>query len=159
MAPFEHLAETSPPSWINALWNVLLAYNPLVGGLFHLSILNAQFCPNAHITHEDTGTATEIAAIMNYENTTRSVVRAWIIIVICWDEANQSISTISYFWEPLAYSLLFPHKTLGWGIYRTHDDLGVCYILEFGTLLLIFLLIYGYDFILYHIIAYLCSRS
>ena len=36
---------------------------------------------------------------------------------------------------------------------------GYCYILEFGTLILIFLLIYGYDFILYHMITYLCSRS
>ena len=33
-----------------------------------------------------------------------------------------------------------------------------CYIPEFETLLLIFLLIYGYDFILYHMITYLCSR-
>jgi hypothetical protein len=34
-----------------------------------------------------------------------------------------------------------------------------CYIPEFGTLLSIFPLIYGYDFILYHMITYLCSRS
>ena len=34
-----------------------------------------------------------------------------------------------------------------------------CYIPEFGTLLLIFLLIYGYDFILYHMITYLYSRT
>ena len=36
---------------------------------------------------------------------------------------------------------------------------GYCYIPEFGALLLIFLLIYDYDFILYHMITYLCSRS
>ena len=36
---------------------------------------------------------------------------------------------------------------------------GYCYIPEFGTLILIFLLIYGYDFILYHMITYLCSRT
>ena len=36
---------------------------------------------------------------------------------------------------------------------------GYCYIPEFGTLILIFLLIYGYDFILYHMITYLCSQS
>ena len=35
----------------------------------------------------------------------------------------------------------------------------VCYIPEFGTLILIFLLIYDYDFILYHMITYLCSRT
>ena len=34
-----------------------------------------------------------------------------------------------------------------------------CYIPEFGTLILIFLLIYDYDFILYHMITYLCSRT
>ena len=36
---------------------------------------------------------------------------------------------------------------------------GYCYIPEFGTLILIFLLIYDYDFILYHMITYLCYRS
>ena len=36
---------------------------------------------------------------------------------------------------------------------------GRCYIPEFRTLLSIFLLIYGYDFILNHMIIYLCSRS
>jgi hypothetical protein len=36
---------------------------------------------------------------------------------------------------------------------------GYCYIPEFGTLLLIFLLVYGYDFILNHMITYLCSAS
>lgn len=83
MAPFENLAEILPPTWIDALRNALLAYNPLVGGLFHLSILNAQLCPNAHLTLEDTGTATEIAAVMNYENTTQSEVRARRMMVIC----------------------------------------------------------------------------
>ena len=34
-----------------------------------------------------------------------------------------------------------------------------CYILGFGTLLSIFLLIYGCDFILYHMTIYLCSQS
>ena len=76
MVPFEDLADILPPNWIDALRNALLAYNPLVGGLFHLSILDARLCPNAHLTLEDTGTATEIAAVMNYENTTQSEVKA-----------------------------------------------------------------------------------
>jgi hypothetical protein len=112
MAPFKNLAEILPPTWIDALRNALLAYNPLVGGLFHLSILNAQLCPNAHLILEDMGTATEIAAVMNYENTTQSEVRARRMMVIRRDGANQTISTISRLWEPLAYPLLFPHGTL-----------------------------------------------
>ena len=65
MAPFENLAQTLPADWIDALRNALLAYNPLVGGLFYLSILKVELCPNAHLTLEDTGAATEIAAVMN----------------------------------------------------------------------------------------------
>ena len=83
MVPFEDLADTLPPNWIDALRNALLAYyNPLVGGLFHLSILDSWLCPNAHLTLEDTGTATEIAAIMNYENMTQFEVKAQRIMVI-----------------------------------------------------------------------------
>ena len=47
---------------------------------------------------------------------------------------NQSISTISRLWEPLAYPLLFPHGTLGWGIYGAHDDLGVDRTEEMGEI-------------------------
>jgi hypothetical protein len=61
MAPFENLVETLPANWIDALQNALLAYNCLVGGLFHLSILDTKLCPNAHLALEDTGMATEIA--------------------------------------------------------------------------------------------------
>ena len=122
MAPFEHLAQTLPPNWVDSLRNALLAFNPLVGGLFHLSILDARLCPSAHLTLEDTGATTEIAAVMNYENTTQSEVKARRMIVIRRDGGNQSISTISRLWEPLAYPLLFPHATLGWGIYGTQHD-------------------------------------
>ena len=45
-------------------------------------------------------------------------------MVIRRDGSNQSISTISRLWEPLAYPLLFPHGTLGWGIYGALDDFG-----------------------------------
>ena len=82
MAPFENLAQTLPANWIDALRNALLAYNPLVGGLFHLSILDTELCPNAHLSLEDTGAATEIAAVMNYENTTQSEVKSRKMLVI-----------------------------------------------------------------------------
>ena len=111
MVPFKDLAQTLPLNWINALRNALLAYNPLVGGLFHLSIIDPTLYPNAHLTLEDTGTATEIAAVMNYENTTQSDVKAQQLIVIQHDSSNQSTSTISCLQEPLAYPLLFPHRT------------------------------------------------
>jgi hypothetical protein len=42
MAPFERLVQTLPPTWVDALRNALLAVNPLVGGLFHISILDAR---------------------------------------------------------------------------------------------------------------------
>ena len=125
MAPFRDYAETLPSNWIDALRNALLIYNPLVGGLFHLNILDATICPNAQLTLEDTGTATEIAAVMNYENTTQSEVKARRMMVICRDGENQSISTISRLWEPLAYPLLFPHATLGWGVYGAQTDINI----------------------------------
>ena len=123
MLPFRSLADALPPNWITALRNALLAYNPLVGGLFHLSVLDVRSYPNAHLTLEDTGTATEIAAVMNYENTTQSEVKARQMMVIRRDGDNQAISTISRLWEPLVYPLLFPHATLGWGVYGAHSDL------------------------------------
>ena len=89
MLPFWSLADTLPPNWITALQNALLAYNPLVGGLFHLNILDVRSYPNAHLTLEDTGTATEIAAIMNYKNTTQSEVKARWMMVIRRDGDNQ----------------------------------------------------------------------
>ena len=45
------------------------------------------------------------------------------MMVIRRDGDNQAISTISQLWEPLAYPLLFPHATLGWGVYGAHSDL------------------------------------
>ena len=52
-----------------------------------------------------------------------------------------------------------PHKVHN--PYQADDanTICLCYIPEFETLLLIFLLIYGYDFVLYHMITYLYSRS
>jgi len=80
---------------------------------------------SSHLTSEDTGTATEIAAITNYENTTKSEVRAQRMMVIRQNGANQTISTISCLWEPIPYHLLFSHGTFGWCIYGAHNDLGV----------------------------------
>jgi hypothetical protein len=41
-------------------------------------------------------------------------------IVVRHNGANQKISAISQLWEPLAYPILFPHGTLGWGVVDMH---------------------------------------
>ena len=92
MAPFENLAQTLPANWIAALWNALLAYNPLVGEIFHLSILDAELCPNPHLTLEDTGAATEIAAITYYE-------RHWEYNII-WSKISQNAGDLLRWCKP-----------------------------------------------------------
>ena len=125
MVTFQELDQALPLHQIDALRDALLAYNPFAGGPFHLSVLDATLCPNTYLTLEDMGTATKIVAVMNYENTTQSEVKAQWLIVIRWDGSNQTISTISCFCEPLAYPLLFPHGTLRWGIYRTNNHFSI----------------------------------
>jgi hypothetical protein len=53
---------------------------------------------------------------MYYGNTTPSEIKARRMIVVTKDGENQSVSTLSRLWEPLAYPLFFPHGTLGWGV-------------------------------------------
>ena len=74
---------------------------------------------NAFLTIDDEGPGPEIAAVMNYENTIQSDVQPRRGIVVRRNGDNQSISTLSRLWEPLAYPLLFPHGTLGWGVTHT----------------------------------------
>ena len=78
--------------------------------------MDPNLCPAAHLTIKDSGTTSEIAAMMNYANTTNKDVQSWNIVVIRHDGENQKLSTISWLWEPLAYPLFFPNATLGWGI-------------------------------------------
>jgi hypothetical protein len=80
-------------------------------------------CPAAHLTIEDSGTTSEIAAVMNYTNTTNDDVQSCNIVTIRRDGENQRISTISRLWEPLAYPLFFPHATLGWGVVGSNDEI------------------------------------
>ena len=60
------------------------------------------------------------------------------------------------FETPINYNLI---RKLALGPQGSALRGGYCYIPEFRTLILIFLLIYDYDFILYHMITYLCSRT
>lgn len=114
-APHATWASKIPRSWIESLRSALLRVNPFVTSLKILGEIDATLCPNAELIIEDTGSSPEIAAIMNYENTTQSEIKARKLLIIKKDGSQQQISTVSRFWEPLAYPLLFPHATLGWG--------------------------------------------
>jgi hypothetical protein len=121
--PHPEWAAIIPPAWIEAVATSLCVYNPFLQSLLHLSSLNTDQCPSAHLTIEDSGTTSEIAAVMNYANTTVADARSRNIVVIRRDGENQSIHTISRLWEPLAYPLLFPHATLGWGVVGSADEI------------------------------------
>jgi hypothetical protein len=96
---------------------------PLLAALQYISSLDRVRCPTAHITLDDEGSSTEIAAMISYENTIQSNVQPRTAIVICRDGENHQLSTISRLWEPLAYPLLFPHGTLGWGMFGNRRDI------------------------------------
>ena len=75
-APHLQWVSTLPPSWIVALAMALHIYNPFFQSLCYLSTIDPVLCPTAHLTLEDRGTGTEIAAVMNYVNTTFSEVKS-----------------------------------------------------------------------------------
>ena len=114
-------ADTIPNRWIDIVAQCLLDSNPFARGLQHLGTLDPALHTNAFLTIDDDGPGPEIAAVMNYENTIQSDVQPRHGIVIRRDGDNQTISTLSRLWEPLAYPLLFPHGTLGWGIIHAHS--------------------------------------
>ncbi|GJE90163.1 ATP-dependent DNA helicase PIF1 [Phanerochaete sordida] len=116
-------AQRLPPAWVRAMQLGLIRVNPFVLYLKVLSQLPPQLCPNASVIVEDTGTATEIAAFMSYENTALAEVRPRRLIVSRLDDRNHAIPTTSRLWEPLAYPLFFPSGTLGWGVVGNDDQL------------------------------------
>lgn len=112
-----------PSTWIDAVRQALIRVNPFVGPLLFLAGVNPQTCPSAHIRIEGGGGNNEIAAILNYDNTTLANVNARQSVVVRHNGENQSISAISRLWEPLAYPLFFPHGTLGWGVVDSQEHL------------------------------------
>jgi hypothetical protein len=114
LPPHTVWAGTIPGEWIQTCKPVLCRVNPLANALRHLGSLAAQGYHNLQLQLEDTG-ATEIAAVMSYGNTTPAEIKARRMTVVTTNGENQSVSTLSRFWEPLAYPLLFPQGTLGWG--------------------------------------------
>src|SRR6201996_1391211 len=109
-----------PADWITAFKNSLLRINSFAAHLRALGQLNVTGHTNAHLILQDSGLS-EIAAILSYSNTTQTQVKARRMIVVTAGGENQSISTISRYWEPLSYPLLFPHGTLGWGVVSSQD--------------------------------------
>lgn len=112
--PYSDLATSLPPDWIPSVQRALLSVNPFVCAVRHLSHLSALECPQAELILMDSGK--EIAAVISLNNTARNEVQARHLIISRINGQNQTIPTISRLWEPLAYPLLFPHGTLGWGL-------------------------------------------
>lgn len=90
--------------------------NPFVQQLWYLFQLPSAFCSTAQLVLHDADSAAEITAIMTFGNTTQSQFCAQQITIFPNDTGSKSISAVSWLWEPLTYSLLFPSETLGWGI-------------------------------------------
>lgn len=81
---------------------------------------------SASVIIRDTG-APEIAAIMCYDNTTLSEITPRSLMVSRQNGRDQYIPTVSRLWEPLAYPLLFPSGTLGWGLIGSTENTGEQY--------------------------------
>ena len=124
--PHERWANTLPSAWIDAMRAALQAHNPFVQHLRILSELDPTDCPEAELHILDSG-ASEIAAIMCYENTSQSQIKPRTIVISRSSSDIRSQTTqipiTSRLWEPLAYPLFFPDGTLGWGIAGDVDDI------------------------------------
>jgi hypothetical protein len=100
--------------WIDAVQQALSEHNPFACALFYLAGIDPAMCLTltAHIRLDPTGPGNEIAAIMNFNNTTLGDVNTRKSIVVQHNNNYQTISAISCLWEPLVYLLFFPHGTL-----------------------------------------------
>jgi len=117
--PFHEWAANLPPSWIASMRKALKRHNPFVRQIRFLSHKIPR-CPSASLLLYDSGTA-EVAALINDDNTTATHIHTR-SLRICTTENNvQYVPVTSRLWEPLAYPLLFPHGTLGWGIAPTSN--------------------------------------
>ena len=114
-APHSRWLPSLPPSWTDALTTALSRVNPFVMQVRNLTAISTNI-PTAHLILQDSGTSPEIAAIMCYENTTRTQMKPRNLLISKTDGRNQTIPTVSRLWEPLAYPLFFPQGTLGWGL-------------------------------------------
>lgn len=121
--PFGQHTRALPLNWITATQLGLMRVNPFVLYLRVLSQIPPTLCPNAHIIIEDSGSANEIAAMMSYDNTAMTEVRARRLVIMRTDQRSHAIPTVSRLWEPLAYPLFFPSGSLGWGVVGGHAQI------------------------------------
>lgn len=107
-----------PVEWTTAVATALLRVNPLSIHLRTLSTLLPTI-PDASITLRDNG-APEIVAIIRTDHSTPQDLGPRTMVIMTREpgggEYKHKVPATSCFWEPLAYPLLFPHGTLGWGM-------------------------------------------
>jgi hypothetical protein len=113
--PHGRLADAIPPHWINAVRTALLRLNPFVRS-FQALATQLSVCPSAQLILTDPGTRPEIAACIVLDNTTSLQLKPRQLVVATRADHIQHVPTVSRMWEPLAYPLLFPEGTLGWGV-------------------------------------------
>ncbi|KAI1783660.1 hypothetical protein LXA43DRAFT_872932, partial [Ganoderma leucocontextum] len=65
-------ASTLPPNWLDAMRSALSCCNPFIRQLRILGQLNPASCPEAHIVLVDSPDSLEIAAILQFSNTSTS---------------------------------------------------------------------------------------
>lgn len=112
-APHQNYFDSLPPEWIDLVQQCLTRINPFVNSLQRLADI-PQTYPDARIVLADNA-APEIAAIIRFDNTTLENISCRTFVVKRSNNETQYIPTTSSLWEPLAYPLLFPHGTVGWG--------------------------------------------
>jgi len=120
-SPHPQWADTLPDVWKTAFRSALERINPFVHQLRNLNKVTDDM-PHMQLVLHDSGSSAEIAAVMCYENTSRTQARPRQLLISKWDNTNVHIPTVSRMWEPLAYPLLFPHATLGWGLSDSQGD-------------------------------------
>lgn len=107
-----------PPLWTDAVANALSRVNPLSQSFTRLSRILPEV-PTANIELRDNATP-EIAAIIRHDNSSTADIAPHSLIIVPQHPHGRkvkiSVPTVSRFWEPLAYPLLFPHGTKGWGV-------------------------------------------
>ncbi|EAU89526.2 ATP-dependent DNA helicase PIF1 [Coprinopsis cinerea okayama7 len=82
----------------------------------------AEHAPQASLVVNETGPSSEIAALISLHNTAVSDVSGRRLVISRQNNSNYRIANVSRLWEPLSYPLLFPHATLGWGLFGSVTD-------------------------------------
>jgi hypothetical protein len=123
-APHQQWSALLPETWKTAFTSALLRVNPFVRQLQNLSETPTSV-PEMQMILLDSGSSREIAAIMCYDDVAQNQVGPRRLVISKHDHSNTHIPTVSCMWEPLAYPLLFPHATLGWGLPETDENSSV----------------------------------